>query len=315
MLSELHIRNFRAFEDLTISGLKRVNLIAGKNNSGKTTVLEALRIWASDADSTVVNNVLHLRGQFKPSHQNSFEALFNGKVSKGGNQLEINELIIKKTPTSQGTVHGIQMAYSIGNLIPPVYLNANHSPDYPNDQVVYVPFTGSHTPLSGLWDKVALTDLEDDVIRIMRETVEPRIIRLDVTTGNAKVRLEGSSVPIPIQVLGDGVQRMLLLALTLVNAKGKMLLIDEFEAGLHHSVQERLWELVFEYAQKWDIQVFVTTHSEDTIRKFLYTASKVENEGQAFFVRLQFGRSGEIEAVPYEMERLENALEMNLEIR
>ena len=36
MLKSLRIRNYRVFKDLEVGGLKRINLIAGKNNSGKT---------------------------------------------------------------------------------------------------------------------------------------------------------------------------------------------------------------------------------------------------------------------------------------
>ena len=42
MLERLHIRNYRVFNDLTINQLSRINLIAGKNNSGKTSLLEAI---------------------------------------------------------------------------------------------------------------------------------------------------------------------------------------------------------------------------------------------------------------------------------
>ena len=39
MYTSLSIKNFRAFQSLEMEGLKRVNLLAGKNNSGKTSVL------------------------------------------------------------------------------------------------------------------------------------------------------------------------------------------------------------------------------------------------------------------------------------
>src|SRR5437016_5804933 len=42
MLKTLKIENFRRFRELTFPTLKRVNLIAGKNNAGKTGVLESL---------------------------------------------------------------------------------------------------------------------------------------------------------------------------------------------------------------------------------------------------------------------------------
>lgn len=47
-LDSLQIQNFRTFKDLTIDRLGRVNLIVGKNNVGKTALLEALWIWAHD---------------------------------------------------------------------------------------------------------------------------------------------------------------------------------------------------------------------------------------------------------------------------
>jgi len=47
-LDSLRIQNFRTFKDLTIDRLGRVNLIVGKNNVGKTALLEALWVWAHD---------------------------------------------------------------------------------------------------------------------------------------------------------------------------------------------------------------------------------------------------------------------------
>ncbi|MEI6730675.1 MAG: AAA family ATPase, partial [Pseudomonadota bacterium] len=49
-LSSLHIKNFRMLEDFQVKKLGKVNLIVGKNNSGKSTVLEALRIYAGGAN-------------------------------------------------------------------------------------------------------------------------------------------------------------------------------------------------------------------------------------------------------------------------
>jgi AAA15 family ATPase/GTPase len=45
MYKSFHIQNFRCFEDLEINDLARINLIAGKNNVGKTSLLEAIHIF------------------------------------------------------------------------------------------------------------------------------------------------------------------------------------------------------------------------------------------------------------------------------
>ncbi|RYD60538.1 MAG: ATP-binding protein [Verrucomicrobiaceae bacterium] len=49
LLPSFRIQGFRAFRDLEIPRLGRVNLIVGKNNVGKTTVLEALKVYANGA--------------------------------------------------------------------------------------------------------------------------------------------------------------------------------------------------------------------------------------------------------------------------
>ena len=45
MLRSLEIRNYRNLRHLTIEKLGRVNLLIGKNNTGKTSVLEAIYLW------------------------------------------------------------------------------------------------------------------------------------------------------------------------------------------------------------------------------------------------------------------------------
>ena len=42
MLTRFEAHNFRGFEHLALDPLARVNLIAGKNNVGKTALLEAI---------------------------------------------------------------------------------------------------------------------------------------------------------------------------------------------------------------------------------------------------------------------------------
>jgi predicted ATP-dependent endonuclease of OLD family len=51
ILNSLEIRNFRAFRDLKIEHLGRVNLLVGKNNVGKTSLLEAIHLYASRAST------------------------------------------------------------------------------------------------------------------------------------------------------------------------------------------------------------------------------------------------------------------------
>ena len=57
-LSSLVIRGFRGIDDLTIPHLGRVTLFAGKNGVGKTTILDAIRVYAGEASRDVLSGVL-----------------------------------------------------------------------------------------------------------------------------------------------------------------------------------------------------------------------------------------------------------------
>ncbi len=62
MLRSVHIQNFRQFRDLELKNLGRINLITGQNNTGKTSLLEALNLVLAPNDPWVVATHAFLRG-------------------------------------------------------------------------------------------------------------------------------------------------------------------------------------------------------------------------------------------------------------
>ena len=62
MLTNLNINNYRIFNELEMNRLDRINLIVGKNNSGKTTLLEALFLLAGAGNATMALNAYVIRG-------------------------------------------------------------------------------------------------------------------------------------------------------------------------------------------------------------------------------------------------------------
>ena len=60
-LPSLSIKEFRGIDDLTIPKLGRVTLIAGKNGVGKTTVLEAVKVYAARGNPTALADILGSR--------------------------------------------------------------------------------------------------------------------------------------------------------------------------------------------------------------------------------------------------------------
>lgn len=65
MINSLTIENYRVFQKFSLSGLTRVNLFVGRNNSGKTSALEALYLLATNSDPQALWKIFSNRGELR----------------------------------------------------------------------------------------------------------------------------------------------------------------------------------------------------------------------------------------------------------
>jgi len=86
MLRSFTLKNFRCFQNLTLEPLERVNLITGKNNVGKTSLLEAIFIFINPTNPESLFQVNRLRGIARGSQFEDVEEvrgfLFDQDISK-----------------------------------------------------------------------------------------------------------------------------------------------------------------------------------------------------------------------------------------
>ena len=169
-----------------------------------------------------------------------------------------------------------------------------------------------------LWDNITLSDKEAYVIDALR-IIEPEVERIAfIEEGTreraAVVKSKANNSVVPLKSMGDGINRILTIILALVNADNGYLLIDEFENGLHHSVQEKLWEIIFYLSKKLNVQVFATTHSEDCIRGFEEALNGNKDKLDGKLIRLDL-KKGVIRPVEFNSEELKIVSDGNIEIR
>src|SRR5438045_3958182 len=62
MYKTFEIQNFRGFKQLSLGGFRRINLITGKNNVGKTAILEALFLHSGSYNPELTLVLAGLRG-------------------------------------------------------------------------------------------------------------------------------------------------------------------------------------------------------------------------------------------------------------
>ena len=370
-LNSLHIKNFRMLEDFTVQKLGRVNLIVGGNNSGKSTVLEALRIYAGNAHPFLLQAIAKNRNesyQIANTQNMPFESFFTGhkfssedgiqiiigdvglvnvlslehfygsfsietKKDQNGNELRIENLrffpkkdFLSPLFTLRNDTDFLQIKkgelppYSIqlgllyekpefmrSLLSFPVQLIEKHASYISTD-------IAKEDELSHLWEHVQLTEYEEFVLKAL-QLIDNKIQGLKFIEREdqkiAQVKLLNSPI-VSLKSMGEGMSRILQLALKIPSAKNGFLLIDEFENGLHWSVQEKVWDMVFTMAEKLDIQVFATTHSYDCIKAFSKSATKAEDRDGVLF---KMGYNKKLEktvALEFSREELSNLSETML---
>lgn len=96
MISSLEITNFRCFERFEAQDLARVNLLVGMNNSGKTSLLEAIELWAARGGAHVLESGLSRRGEryrslgaTRPDSELAVRHLLHGHALEPGRFFEI----------------------------------------------------------------------------------------------------------------------------------------------------------------------------------------------------------------------------------
>jgi len=118
---------------------------------------------------------------------------------------------------------------------------------------------------------------------------------------------------IPLPLMGEGMVRLLSIMLAIANAPDGIVLVDEVENGLHHSVMMGVWQAIADLARQYRTQVFATTHSWECIQA---AHRAFEASGTYDFRLHRLDRIGEdVRAVGYDREMLATSTEMNLEVR
>jgi len=163
--------------------------------------------------------------------------------------------------------------------------------------------------------KLQLQGKEDVLLKVL-QLVEPRInsLKMVVVAGEPVIHGDiGLKRPMPLPVMGEGMVRLANLVLLIGNAPSGVVLVDEIENGLYHSILPKIWQSIGEVAGEFNTQVFATTHSLECIM----AAHKAFKELENYEFRLhRLDRTKEtIKAVTYDRETLETAIETGLEVR
>ena len=355
MYRSFTIKNFRCFDELTVEGMGRINLIAGKNNVGKTALLEAL--WVHNSGIAEPDRILFLdaaRGAGAVNTDTTIDNLFfhfdqaltieltsTGVPNYGHRRLEItarensnSEIVLDGssrdqlssiTPASRrqivldcldeyGKSYSSRAWWGGTVSLPTVRATKDNMPAFQQRAAVflYSRRRTDTTPEANLLSQLMIDGQEVGVTEILRE-IEPRLDSLTVLSLRERPEIYASiglKRLVPLHLMGEGTTRILALALAIATAPGGMVLVDEIENGIHHSVMEKVWRAIGAFARNYDVQLFATTHSYECIRAACDAFDSDEGDELRLF---RIGRvNGEIRAAMYDREMMQTAFDIKL---
>jgi hypothetical protein len=181
-------------------------------------------------------------------------------------------------------------------------------------------FLGARAPLAPQDDARRLSVLDvqrrlPEIVELLRP-MEPRLRGLSEAyvgeTPQIFADIEGLSRKIPIGYVGQGMARLTSMLLAIMATARGLVIIDEVENGLHHSLLPEVWRVLGEAAQRANTQLILTSHSYECLQAAYGCFSKTEG----VFQYTRIDRVGaETKAVSYSLAELGAALENRVEVR
>jgi hypothetical protein len=315
-------------------------LLVGGNDTGKTSVLEALILLLGDGASVSELPIMFRNNQSggqpgqpddkenfwywlfydrDPSNQieiqaqtdDNHSALLSTHMTPEGNHPNAENFPVLRRTIGQGAAHEILRFER--SQVQPRGAPSNHF------RLSRLSVRPSH-PVTDAekYNQIALeSDGEMRFERLMRE-VEPRLKRLRYaklpgTTSPLVFADIGLSRAVPATQMGQAFNRTLHIYAEILTAKTNVLLIDEIENGIFSDSLELIWKGLLAVCEEQKVQVFATTHSRECVMA-ANAVAHARGRDELCVQRLQFVR-GQIEAVRLGIQHLDIAAEMGLEVR
>ena len=322
LVHDLFIENYRSFESYRLNAMTRVNLLVGKNNCGKTSVLEALELLQSGCDTTTLLNAAQRRGELHISEDDDSQMsrtcpeifhMFRDRRVRVGTRFRIegnsqnyvaaeifdpmnpdelraltyrefrdvpSEFALELSAASEAieTRKTRVLPLTAQGFVPIGIVGNSRLGRDPRGSFNGTTFVTANSldirSMAAMWDQVTADSRENEV-ELALQLLEPNLRDIRFKASDQAYRAGSGGILLgigndtrrqPLGSYGEGMRRMLGLAIALVCSSNGILLIDEIDTGLHYSVLGQMWEFLAETARKFNVQVVATTHSLDCIR-------------------------------------------------
>lgn len=350
--TSIAIENFRGIQSFTCDRLARVTLIVGRNNCGKTSLLEALTVLANRRTAQILP-VLNNTRQLPTTRVADLDVAFLNPTKPLSIQAMDAEGMTRSVTVARVAEEESTFNTEQNEITPEQRYRLEQT--FQDVRSGGKPFTGcvrfTEEPNGGSWslsyetanDGVGksftdplllflpargfdimpkkLTQLfierAEHVLVEPLQRLDSRIQTLQLVDDKVMVGLEGVPRLLPVQVMGDGIFRLITILPALCFCRGGCVCIDEIDNGLHNSVQPFVWETLIRYAQEWDVQIIATSHHLDLLQAidkvYKDNPDAIPPQDFAYIVLSREGNA--IRPYAFDLTDLTSAIELGLEVR
>jgi AAA15 family ATPase/GTPase len=285
----INIHKYRKLQNIEIKNLNRVNLFAGGNNIGKTSFLELFYLFTRLNNFQSIIDLEKFRGRFYKNFPTKWfdkifvediniEAEFNNThCSLNINKFETTENIEKShylnSIVSDANVNG-------DNFSSTIHLFDNKDPEFYYEKSQYLcqatfssPYRYDGNLLKKAHAKAIQEKYFDDILSFIREKMDKNIDKIEMVSIDNESRFMVSTkemaYAIDITKYGEGLQRVFEIALLMGYSKNGIICIDELDSAIHKNLLIEFTQFIQELAVKFNVQVFLSTHSKECIDAFV----------------------------------------------
>lgn len=293
MFKEISIKKYRGISSADIKDCRRINVFFGKNNCGKTSVLEAIFLLSGQSNPILPFNVNAFRGYTSLVSENDVRYIFYNldttypieiASEAGGRNLKISliksvsktidiQTLLDTNSKANEKYFGLKLSYE-GNDSSEIIIREENSQkakvqiSKQYKECMMAEFLHPRMVVSELvankLSKMITEKKKENILSVMR-VIEPSV--LDIVVANNTIMVDvGAERLLPVNFMGDGMVKVLMNIITIYECAGGVALIDEVDNGLHYSLMGVLWRTMIVAAIENDVQLFVTTHNIDSIK-------------------------------------------------
>jgi AAA15 family ATPase/GTPase len=313
-LTDIEIKEFKCFKDFKASGFKRVNLIGGKNNVGKTAFMEACFI---NVHSTNINNLITALDTIKIRRE-QINLIF--EVVKAN---ETKFLDATKNYFAKSNVRNIAFSIIEKDAIKEYEITINNSSKIINAKeisinlnhiinIVFIDnFGWSDKYLAQVYQYIQKQDQEHELNNLVKE-FDSSIESFKVIGDKPQCKTNGEYRD--ITEFGDGLKHYISIICALYACENGYLFIDEIDNGIYYDHLDRLWEIILTLSKQTNCQVFATTHSKEMLESFARVAKKL-NEQDISYTLLVKNKKQELKTISLGYKGLLESTEQDVEVR